>query len=371
MLVKVESNYRKEFERRIAWLSKPRPPFLTSYQLTEWTVTDDNPEYFSALIEEIGTGTSTYPPKLDPSLELKQLLLALQHIVTEGFPLPDSFLITYSSLTNSILLSQWASLSWLTQSRPEPVSLAQLIPSRLQSILPADFSKFSCVRDLIALLPHASFSLSSNASITRFNHTMKSFPDLARALKHESHSISPAERLGVYKAFLPGHVSFETDFPEVDSCFLDRFCKIATGGTLCPNSPEGRILALRFRNRSVDLEVLTNSDFILPELLKLDSPLYAKLKSLNFAGVKDLAESIFACSLNDQQLTKLWDLLLVSSPRMLSFVIMFLLVEVRSAILDSWTAEELRDVVLSGSQLVDNFPSILEMATIEDEKEPF
>jgi hypothetical protein len=99
---------------------------------------------------------------------------------------------------------------------------------------------------------------------------MKSFPDLARALKHESHSISPAERLGVYKAFLPGHVSIETELPEVDSCFLDRFCKIATGGTICSRSPEGRILALRFRNRSVDLEGLKESDSILPDLLKLD-----------------------------------------------------------------------------------------------------
>ena len=94
------------------------------------------------------------------------------------------------------------------------------------------------------------------------------------------------------------------------------------------------------------------------------------MKALNFAGLYELAESIFACTLDDQFLTRLWDVLLLASPRLLGFVISLTLIEVRSAVLECGTEEELRDVVLSAAQLIDNFPSIIDMATNQDSTEP-
>lgn len=371
MLIKVPIDSRNDFERKFAWLGKHRP-FLTSLRLNGW-LASDSPQFIFADIAEINTGEPYSPNDIDPLEELAQILSGLQALENEGLVPPDiaSCELTLSK-NRSVVLSHWA-----FSNNYQTLSIQKLVPSRLLYLLPNNaLSRVNRIGDLIALLPEKNapskkhLLLTHSSSIKPFNPTLKSFPDLARALKFESHSLTSGDRLWLYEALLPGSYALESEIPNLNPCFLERFCRIVSSGTICPRSVKGKTLAARFFNRSVDINGLFSSESPCSELVELDFPLHAKLKALNFAGLYELAESIFACTLDDQFLTRLWDVLLVASPRLLGFVISLTLIEVRSAVLECGTEEELRDVVLSAAQLIDNFPSIIDMATNQDSTEP-
>ena len=369
MLLEVRSDLKDEFERKISWLGKPRP-FLSSYKFMGWTV-GDSPNFLNASIDEIGLD-EVHENRLDPSIELHQTLRALQLIETEGFPLPLSCEITHGK--DSLVLSRWAD-GWLADSSPRDhiFSFVHIIPQRLHHLLPDNFNELNSARDLLAVVaPKLSINTKyKNESIPRFSHSFRSLADIARAMRFQSHSVTSTERFGIYQAFLQGSAIHEPgDDTYIDPCFLERFCRIVTAGSLCPRSIEGRMLARRFLNRTVDLDSFELSESILPELSKLDFPLHAKLSCLKFCGVRNLAGSIFACALEEPLLTKLWDSLLVSSPRLLELVISLLLIEVRSAVLECSCSQELQDLVLSAVQIVDDFPGILAMAETQASNDP-
>ena len=87
MLIKVPIDSRNEFERKIAWLGKPRP-FLTSFRLNGW-LASDSPQFIFADIAEFNTGEPYSSNDIDPLEELAQILCALQALENEGLIPPD------------------------------------------------------------------------------------------------------------------------------------------------------------------------------------------------------------------------------------------------------------------------------------------
>jgi hypothetical protein len=83
--------------------------------------------------------------------------------------------------------------------------------------------------------------------------------------------------------------------------------------------------------------------------------------ALTIHDVEPLWTSVLACTLKEDDLKKLWDAMLVSSPELLVRVIAFSLVEVRDLIGDNK-----QGVLLTIGDLIQDFNSIIQLALAND-----
>ena len=174
----------------------------------------------------------------------------------------------------------------------------------------------------------------------------------------------PSERLGVYSFVLRvalDVVEVLDGEADIESTYAIAFARILAD--TCPLVDSMVMLRSRFRNRVV----LHDYGAHLRQVLTLvDSPLLDHLHAVDASRLVDknvLIESIFACTLGDEDLRRFWDQLLLSPPELLIKVCAFVLVEVRDLILACETARDAQDVFLTVRELIGDFNSIVQLAS--------
>ena len=304
-----------------------------------------SPEHVTVVISE---KLKTHPVEFSSSKEeLVLWLFALREI--ESMQLYPSRSIEDHSYCN------WAHEWLLDPPKRDMTVLIDLIPTHLVNLIPSELHQVSHARDLLGFLGVTADPTTAMTIEIAKKPSPRKHANVSQAVRRLSEGrISGTDRLDVYRMVL-GSDSIELTNSKEDlhPAFLRRFHEIVSHGTGCIR--DFQKLAGRFWNRTVLPDF---SECVLKLLTMVDPPLASLLNPIDF---EPIWKSVFACTLNDADLTILWDRILVSPPDVLVRVVVFSLVEVRDLLEENKT-----DTIFTIGELIPDFTSILNLAIHND-----
>lgn len=325
----------------------PNSPLLTTYMGIKFLAC--NGCVVAEICEKAKTRSVTFSTHKE---ELIYTLLALREIESMG--------IRASTSSDPQVWCHWAQEWLFGDFNNDQVSILEQIPVHVRHLVPSELHNVKHARDILGfismtgdpeMLILCEIQIGDKSLVTS---SIASIPlTEVVALLRES-SISDQDRPHVYETILGKDDDFkiaESDF--MHPSFVSRYSSIVYKGHRCVRETSGS--AQRFYNRTVLHDF---PDAIFKFLRLVDPPL---ADALTIHDVEPLWTSVLACTLKEDDLKKLWDALLVSSPELLVRVIAFSLVEVRDLIGDNK-----QGVLLTIGDLIQDFNSIIQLALAND-----